>query len=85
MAALFLAGIGVLFASNFPDGLESLAEQAGFARNAISLAPAPLADYQAPWLSSQWARQASAGLAGLLAVFALCAVTARWVLQRRSS
>src|SRR5262249_1878593 len=47
LAAVFLAVIGVLFASTHPDGLEKLAQTLGIAANAKPLLTSPLADYQA--------------------------------------
>lgn len=81
-AALLLAVVGVLFASGAPDGLESLAERAGFSERARNLFSTPLTDYELGGLESEWVRKAAAGLAGLAAVTALT-LGLGWALARR--
>jgi cobalt/nickel transport system permease protein len=83
LAALLIVVVGVLFASAYPDGLENLAEHLGIADRATALIPSPLADYEAAFLEGEWLRQATAGLAGLLLIFAACAIFGRWVVRRR--
>ncbi|MGH9659543.1 MAG: energy-coupling factor ABC transporter permease [Bryobacteraceae bacterium] len=77
LAALLLAVAGVLFASANPDGLERLAENLGIASRAQTLIPAPLADYEAGFLTAEWPRKAAAGLAGLVLIYGAC-----WLLGR---
>ncbi|MFN0166657.1 MAG: energy-coupling factor ABC transporter permease [Bryobacteraceae bacterium] len=84
IAAVVLAVFGVLIASGAPDGLESLAEKAGFAAQARALVSTPLADYEAGFLHSEWGRKAVAGLAGLAAIYAVCAGLARYLSAQRS-
>lgn len=84
IAAVVLAVFGVLIASGAPDGLESLAEKAGFAAQARALLPTPLADYEAAFLGSEWGRKAVAGLAGLAVIYAVCAGLARYFSAQRS-
>ena len=83
--ALFLAAVGVIFASANPDGLEQLAQSAGFSHRAASLSSTPLADYEAAFLQSAWPRKAVAGLAGLALVYAACAAFGRLAGRGRSA
>jgi cobalt/nickel transport system permease protein len=84
LAAVVLAGAGVLIASPDPDGLESLAGTLGIAGRAQALMAAPLAHYEAEFLQSEWTRKAAAGLAGLALIYAACALLGRAV-RRRSA
>jgi cobalt/nickel transport system permease protein len=83
-AALLLAVVGVLFASSSPDVLESFAEKAGFAEQARTLLATPVADYEWQALESPWLKKASAGLLGLVLIYALCLTWARWMERRRA-
>ena len=85
LAALALAVVGVLFASAYPDGLESLAENIGIADRARNLIDTPLADYEARFVSGEWARKAFAGLAGLALIFFACVGFGRLVSRRRGA
>jgi cobalt/nickel transport system permease protein len=76
--AVLLAAVGVLFASTQPDAIEKLA-------HAQSLFTAPLAEYQAGFLSPPWLRKATAGLAGLALIYGACALFGRVVSRSRSS
>jgi cobalt/nickel transport system permease protein len=82
--AVLLAAVGVLFASQSPDGLEKLAEQIGIAARAKALVPAPFADYEAPFVAWPWLRKALPGLAGIALIFVACAAFGRWLARRRS-
>lgn len=84
LGAVLLASLGVLIASASPDGLEKLAERAGFAGRAKALVATPLADYSLPWAGGEWAGKAAAGIAGVVIVFLLC-VTAARILRARQS
>ena len=84
-AAALLAAVGVLFASAHPDGLEKLAETVGIAAQAKALMTSPLADYEARFLGPAWLRKATAGLAGLALIFAVCVVLGRWIARQRSA
>lgn len=84
-AAVFLAAVGVLFASANPDGLEKLAEQLGIAAHSKALLATPLADYEWSGLSSPWLRKASAGLAGLGIIYTACLLIGRMVVRRSRS
>jgi cobalt/nickel transport system permease protein len=83
LAAVFLAVVGVLFASTHPDGLEKLAQTLGIASNAKPLLASPLADYQAGFVQSAWLRKAAGGLAGLISIYASCALLGRVIGRQR--
>jgi cobalt/nickel transport system permease protein len=83
--AVLLAAVGVLFASTQPDGLEKLAQNAGFARQATVLFNTPLSDYEAGFVQSPWLRKATAGLVGLALIFGACAIMSRVASRNRSS
>ena len=82
-AAVVLGTGGFLFASTAPDGIENLGVQLGLATR--SAFHAPLADYTVGYFGSAWMRRATAGLAGLLLIYALCAAAARWIGRHRSA
>jgi hypothetical protein len=86
LLALFLAGVASFYASSHPDGLEYVAEQAGFADTAQEHATAgsPLADYATRGVSDQRVSGGLAGVAGVVIVGALGGGLA-WVLRRRRS
>ena len=69
VVSLLLAGVLSWYASGSPDGLEHVAEQAGFARTAQEHATAggPLAGYQTNGVEEG---RLSAGLAGVIGVVA---------------
>ncbi len=77
--ALFVAP----FACPWPDGLEKVAQQIGFADHAPShlsgSVPAPMADYRVPWVGSTTVATALAGACGTLLAFAAAWVFARAV------
>jgi cobalt/nickel transport system permease protein len=83
-AAVALGAVGFLVASAAPDGIERLGIQLGL--TAKTVLHAPLADYSfGSFVESAWMRRATAGLAGLLVIYAVCAATARWLVRRRSA
>lgn len=83
-AAVALGAVGFLVASAAPDGIERLGIQLGL--SAKTMLHAPLADYSfGSFVESAWMRRATAGLAGLLLIYAVCAATARWLVRRRSA
>jgi cobalt/nickel transport system permease protein len=83
-AAIALGVVGFLVASAAPDGIQRLGIQMGL--TAKTVLHAPLADYTTgSFLESAWMRRATAGLAGLLLIYAVCAATARWLVRRRSA
>jgi hypothetical protein len=73
-----------MVASVAPDGIQRLGIQLGL--TARTVLHAPLADYTiGGFAESAWMRRATAGLAGLLLIYAVCAATARWLVRRRSA
>ncbi len=85
VVAIFLASVGVLFASAWPDGLERLAEQVGVAGRARNLISTPFTDYEAGFAGSAWLRKATAGLAGLVSIYTVCVLFARVARRRRNA
>jgi cobalt/nickel transport system permease protein len=84
VVAIALGSIGFLVASAAPDGIQRLGIQAGL--TAKTVLHAPLADYTAGWfIQSAWVRRATAGLTGLLLIYAVCAAGARLLVRRRSA
>lgn len=75
LVAIFLAP----FASSWPDGLEYVAEQLGFAAAAQATFPALLPDYTLAALPDVWYSTSIAGLIGVGAVFVLAFAIARSV------
>lgn len=81
--AVLLGIAGFLLASSAPDGIQRLGQELGFAAKAGF--QAPMANYAVGNFETAWVRRASAGLAGLLLIYALCAATARMIGRRRSA
>lgn len=71
------------FASEFPDGLEKVAETLGFIERGTSKLSSPLPDYQMPGLEGG-VSAAMAGVVGVLATFVLAYMIVK-VMQRRHS
>ena len=85
VAALVIALVLSPFASGLPDGLEWVAESLGFLHASAPTFAAPLADYTIPGSLPVAVSTSLAGLAGVLAVFALgCATASAWNLSRAS-
>jgi len=88
-AAIALGAIGFLVASTAPDGIERLGIELGL--TAKTFLHAPLADYTlrdhtvGSFIESAWMRRATAGLTGLLLIYAVLAASARWLVRRRSA
>jgi cobalt/nickel transport system permease protein len=85
VAAVLLAGVGVLFAASNPDVLKKLAENLGIASRARTLFETPLGAYEMQFLSSGWLRKASAGLAGLALIFGACVAFGKVIVRRRNA
>jgi cobalt/nickel transport system permease protein len=81
--ALLLGIAGFLLASSAPDGIQRLGQELGVAAKTGFQAPMP--NYAVGNFETAWVRRASAGLAGLLLIYALCAATARMIGRRRSA
>ena len=75
VVALLIAGVASYYASAHPDGLEYVAEQAGFADTAAEHAGAdgPLADYRVEGVEDERLSGGLAGVAGALVVLLLTA------------
>ncbi|MCW2695322.1 MAG: hypothetical protein JWR62_407 [Modestobacter sp.] len=86
LVALLVAGVGSWYASSSPDGLESAAEQHGFAETArdSAVADSPLADYGVAGVSDGRLSGGLAGVTGVLVVLAL-AGGLTLVLRRRTA
>jgi cobalt/nickel transport system permease protein len=85
LAAIVLATGGFLVASTNPDGLERLVERSGIASRMKAFWVAPLADYNARFLSNSWLRKAAAGMAGLALIYGVCTIIGRFASRRRSA
>ena len=83
IAAVILVAGGVLIASAAPDGIEKLAAQAGLTAYVPAWLHSPLADYQAGFVQSAWLRRAAGGLAGLISIYASCALLGRVIGRQR--
>ncbi len=86
LMVLLIAGVGSYYASKQPDGLQAVAERAGFAGQARP-SPAesgPLAGYETAGVDNL---RLSGGLAGLIGTLAVLGVAGAgfWVLRRRDN
>ena len=86
LATLLVAGVASYYASSHPDGLEYVAEQAGFADTAEDSATAdsPLSDYQVKGVENDALSGGLAGVAGALVVL-LVAGGLVYVVRRKGS
>lgn len=86
LAALLIAGVGSYYASTHPDGLEYVAQQAGFADKADDSAAAdsPLSDYQVKGVEDERVSGGLAGVVGALVVLLLAGGLA-FAVRRRGS
>lgn len=71
LIALLFGGVLSMFASSWPDGLESVAEQKGFLARSEGkiLAWCPVVDYAWPGVKNEKAGTSMAGVFGTLIVF----------------
>ena len=67
LVAVFLAGVGVLFAATTPDGIERLGLETGIASHAKALISTPLSGY----------RMTGAGVAGVGLIYGACLLIGR--------
>lgn len=79
LASISLVLAGVFFASSAPDVLEFFSQQTGVAKNAVSSFPALFPDYEFKGANAEWMRKSLAGIAGLLIVYVLSMVLARFM------
>ncbi len=84
-AALLMMIVGVLYISTLPDGFESLAARVGVATREQLAWTAPLADYEAPFLTGEWGRKSLAGLAGIGIIYGICVTVGRLLIRQRSA
>ena len=82
-AAVLAGACGILLASTAPDGIQRLGAQMGL--TGTPAFHAPMADYSLGSFESAWVRKATAGLAGLVLIYGLCAATGRMIGRRRSA
>jgi cobalt/nickel transport system permease protein len=79
---LVLALVGVMIASNAPDGIWSLARQLSMTAHPAWL-HSPAADYEIPGIESAWIRRAGAGLAGIALVWIACVLAGKLIARQR--
>jgi hypothetical protein len=86
LVALIIAGVGSYYASSHPDGLEYVAEQAGFIDSADESATSssPLADYQVEGVNNE---RLSGGLAGVIGCALVLVISGGvfWLVRRKGS
>lgn len=84
VVSLLVAGVASYYASAHPDGLEYVAEQAGFldAAEESATADSPLADYQTSGVDDA---RLSGGLAGVIGVVVMLVLSTGlfWLIRRR--
>lgn len=86
LAALFLALVLSPFASQWPDGLEKVAEDKGFLEKG-EVEPAllsPIPDYAWPGVKTERLATSAAGVVGTLIVFGIGYGTAALIRRRQS-
>jgi cobalt/nickel transport system permease protein len=81
--AVILGVTGFVLASSAPDGIQRLALQLGLTTK--SGFHGPFADYTVNYFASPWLRRASAGLAGLLVIYGICAAVSKFIARQRSA
>ena len=84
LLALLIAGFGSYYASAHPDGLEYVAEKAGFSDSAedAKTADSPFADYQTKGVDDERLGGGIAGVAGVVVVLVVMSGLA-FALRRR--
>jgi len=84
LVSLLVAGVASYYASAHPDGLEHVAEQAGFLHSAKDSAAAdsPLADYQTSGVDDARISGGLAGVIGVVVMLVLSTVLFRLVRRR---
>lgn len=83
VSSALVAG-GILFASSLPDGLEHLAKKLGVPFG-HALFRSQFADYEIHALGKGWLSRATAGLAGLLLIYAVCTLGGHLLARARRS
>ena len=82
-AAVVLGVTGFVLASSAPDGIQKLALLLGLTNK--SSYHGPFADYTVGYFDSPWLRRATAGLAGLLVIYGICAAVGKMIARQRSA
>ena len=84
-AALFLVLVLSPFASQWPDGLEKVAEDKGFLEKGEvePVLPSPIPDYVWPGVKSERLATSAAGVVGTLIVFGIGYGTAALIRRRQ--
>jgi cobalt/nickel transport system permease protein len=80
-----LATFGVALASARPDSIQTIANSTGIANSARKIFETLFTDYQTRFPGAPWLQKASAGIAGLILVYAVCLTLARMFSRRRSA
>lgn len=83
-AAVVLAGIGFIFTSVAPDGIERLLGPERL-KEVAKILYTPLTDYHLAGLKQMWLSQAFAGLIGITIVYVVCLALGRFVAGGRVS
>jgi len=71
-ASAALAAVGILMASSLPDGLQRLGQKLQLPLGAHPVFHSPLRDYNVQGFGNAWMSRASAGLLGLVFIYAIC-------------
>lgn len=82
-ASAAIGGLGILFASALPDGIESLTRKPGMTSHAAAWFPSPLADYRLKLVSSPLLTRSLAGLIGIVLVYLVCFGVSRLLVALR--
>lgn len=84
VVSMFVAAVGVAISSKWPDGIDRLAIRFGvpFSTHVLH---APLSDYYVRQLGATWASRASAGLLGLICIYAVCGIGSHLLGRTRRS
>lgn len=84
LVALLVAGFGSYYASSHPDGLESVAEKAGFSDNAeeSKASDSPFADYDTKGVDDERLGRGIAGVVGVILVLVVMGAIAYAVRRR---
>ncbi|MBV8896635.1 MAG: energy-coupling factor ABC transporter permease [Acidobacteriaceae bacterium] len=83
--SVLIAALGIAAGSSLPDGLERLALRLGIPFAAHPIFHAPLSDYYVRELGLNWASRASAGLLGLICIYAICGLGSHLLGRSRRS
>ena len=78
-----LLAIFSFLASSFPDGLERVAENQNFLKNATNIFKAPIADYLFPGIKNGKLATSLAGLSGVIIVFIFGAFLGKLLLRKK--